>query len=131
MIAHIDLQTAIYSALSKGDWEVFETVPPKTDMPYITIGDTNQINDNTKTSKRKIFNLVIHTWSKSTDSTVSKQLDDFVQVQLLDNDLKLSSHDLDMVSLEMLIGQREITTDSTIFHSSLEFEFQITQKGDY
>lgn len=128
MIAHIDLQTAVFTSLNLGSYNVFETVPAKTKMPYITIGDATQVNDNTKTSKRKVFNIMMHTWSTGTDSTQSKLMDDFVQEQLLNNDLLLVSHDLDMVELSMSVGQKEITTDKTIFHTSLEFEFHLTEK---
>lgn len=131
MIASIDLQTAVFASLSLGEWQVFESVPPKTSMPYITIGDASQSNDNTKTSKRKVFNLMIHTWSKGTDSTESKMMDNFVQEMLLEQDLMLFNHDLDMVVLNMAIGQKETLTDTNIFHTSLEFEITLTEKGDY
>lgn len=131
MIASIDLQTAVFASLSLGEWQVFESVPPKTIMPYINIGDASQTNDNTKTSKRKVFNLMIHTWSKGTDSTESKMMDNFVQEMLLEKDLMLFNHDLDMVVLTMAIGQKETLTDTNIFHTSLEFEITLTEKGDY
>lgn len=127
MIAHIDLQTAVFGVLSSDSWKVYETVPPAVKMPYITIGDATQMNDNTKTAKRKTFNLTIHTWSKGTDSTESKLMDEFVQEQLLEKDLKLVSHNLDIAELTMAIGQKELSTDKTIFHTALEFEFQLTE----
>lgn len=127
MIAHIDLQTAVFSSLASSSWKVYETVPPATPMPYITIGNATQINDDTKTAKRKTFSLMLHTWSKGTDSTESKLMDAFVQEQLLDNDLQLVSHNLDIAELTMAIGQKELSTDKTIFHTALEFEFQLTE----
>ena len=78
-IASIELQKGLYTHLSSGSYEVYELVPPNTDMPYITIGNITKANSYTKTNRRYTFSCTIHSWSRGTSSLEQKTIDEFIQ----------------------------------------------------
>lgn len=124
-VASLELQKAVFTALSNGSYAVYEVIPPNTQMPYIQIGEETLTHNNTKTSKRTVHNITIHTWSKGSSSSKSKVLNDFVMQTLLDG-FEVSGFYLDMITLEMLTTIKEQDTDTTIFHGVLQFEITLT-----
>lgn len=127
-IPSIELQKAVFTALSKSGHAVYETAPPNTVMPYITIGEEILTHSNTKTSIRTVHNITIHTWSKGSSSKESKELNEFVMQTIL-NGFVVSGFDVDMATLEMLTTVKEQATDGTIFHGVIQFEIILTVKG--
>lgn len=127
VIASIELQKAIYSALKNGSYSVFEIAPPNIAFPYITIGEETLTTDDTKTNKRTVHNVTIHTWSEGSSSAEIKVMNHFVLTTILNN-LKVNGFYLDMVSLELQTTIKEQDSDSTIFHGVLQFEITLTKK---
>lgn len=125
-IASLELQKAVYSALSKGSYPVYEIAPPDTVFPYIVIGEETLTTSNTKTNKRTVHNITIHTWSKGSSSAVIKTMNDFV-VQILLDGLLVNGFYVDIATLEMQTTLKELATDGTIFHGVNQFEIILTK----
>lgn len=126
-VASIELQKAVYKALNAGNYSVYDIVPPNTALPYISIGDETLTTDDTKTSKRTVHNVSIHTWSMGNSSAESKMMNHFV-LQTILNDLEVNGFYVDMVNLELQTTLKEQSSDSTTFHGVLQFEVTLTKK---
>jgi Protein of unknown function (DUF3168) len=126
-IASIELQKAIYAALNKGEYPVFEVVPPNTKFPYIALGEEVVTDSDTKTNKRTVHNFTIHTWSKGSSSTESKVINDIVKQSLLDG-ISVNGFSMDLITLEMLTAMKEQGADGTVFHGVHQYEITLTME---
>ncbi|MEB6213525.1 DUF3168 domain-containing protein [Enterococcus casseliflavus] len=129
MINSIELQKAIYSALSK-EYKVFEIVPVANSFPYITIGEMSESENFTKTDlNRFTFDITIHGWTVGQSSVKSKEQKDFIYRAM--KNLTLTDIKVEQVTLELSQTFKEQGTDKdTIFHSVQEFGITINNKGD-
>lgn len=126
MIQSIELQKAIYSSLALG-YSVFEIVPVANSFPYITIGESNEVEDFTKTdlSRFRTF-ITIHSWSLGESSIESKTMKHFIYNQM--KDLKIPGFKVENVALSLSQTLKEQGTDTkTIFHTVQEFEIIINK----
>lgn len=126
MIAQIELQKAIYSTLSEL-YQVTEIKPTEPIFPFIEIGNIIERDISTKTNTRLAFNITIHTWSKGTDSTESKTLNEYVKKKMLQLS-NVNGFYVDYVKLDTITNLTETETDGTIFHGVLFFNANLTEK---
>ena len=127
-IASVELQKAVFAVLKAGTYSVHEVVPPSTKFPYIVIGEEVLTHSNTKTNKRTVHNITIHTWSKGSSSANSKVMNNFV-VQTLLKDFAVNGFNLDMATLEMQTTLKEAGADGTVFHGVNQFEITLSENG--
>lgn len=123
--ASTKLQKAIYGVLSE-HYSVYEVTPLNAAFPYITIGEEAVTHNHTKTNKRSVHLITLHTWSKGQSSSQSKTMNDLVINKLL-NELSINDYSLDEAALQLLTTLKEAATDATIFHGVIQIEFIITQ----
>jgi hypothetical protein len=128
-IPSIELQKSLFSALSSGDYKVYEIVPSYASFPYITIDNETILTDDTKTNLRYVITKTISTWSIGSGSSQGKTMNDFVIQQLLRNDLVVNGFFVDFVSLELLTTQvdKDETIDENIFHGIIQIEFTLME----
>lgn len=119
-IASVELQKGLYAHLASGLYEVYESVPPDTEMPYITIGNIMKMNSYTKTNKRYTFSCTIHSWSRGTSSLEQKTIDEFIHDELMTG-FTATGYTVDFVELVMGENLKEIGSDSSVFHGVQEF----------
>jgi glycerol-3-phosphate responsive antiterminator len=125
-IASVELQKGLYTHLASGPYEVYESVPPDTAMPYITIGNITKMNSHTKTSKRYTFSCTIHSWSRGSSSLEQKTIDEFIHTELMEG-FTTTGYAVDFVELVMGENLRESTSDSSVFHGVQEFEITLAE----
>lgn len=126
MIAQIELQKAIYEALSKS-YNVTEIKPTEPEFPFIEIGNMIERDISIKTNTRIEFNIALHTWAKGTDSTESKTMNEYVKKKMLQLS-NLNGFNIDYVKLDTITNLMETETDGTIFHGVLFFNANLTEK---
>ena len=119
-IASVELQKGLYTHLASGPYEVYESVPPDTAMPYITIGNIMKMNSHTKTNKRYTFSCTIHSWSRGTSSLEQKTIDEFIHDELMTG-FTVVGYEVDFVRLAMGENLKEVGSDSSVFHGVQEF----------
>lgn len=119
-IASVELQKGLYAHLASGLYEVYESVPPDTEMPYITIGNIMKMNSHTKTNKRYTFSCTIHSWSRGSSSLEQKTIDEFIHEELM-VDFTVTGYTVDFVELVMGENLKEVGSDSSVFHGVQEF----------
>lgn len=124
MVRSIEIQRAILTELSRGEYQVLEIVPRDTAFPLIQIGDSVMLSSDTKTHRRTTHNITIHTWSKATSSVESKQIDDYV-VNALRDGFEVQGFSLDNWGLALLTTLKEVHDDFNIFHGVIQFEFTL------
>ena len=128
MIGQIELQKAIYKALSES-YEVTEIKPTEPIFPWIEIGNIIERDISIKTNKRSAFNITIHTFTKGNDSTESKILNEYVKNKML-NLVVTNGFSVDYVTLDTITTLKEVETDGTIFHGVLFFNANLTERND-
>lgn len=116
----VELQKAIVQKLSKGSWNVYEVLPPKTPFPFIQIGETTRLRDDSKTGKRHSYTVRIHSFSEGTSSLESKQINEFILNSMMDG-LKVEGFNTSRVTLDLETTLREQEVSSTVFHGVLDF----------
>lgn len=125
-IPSLELQKAIYSALSGSTYKVYDVAPLGSfTSPFISIGEETLITSDTKTEFRYTSTVTIHTWTKGASSSSSKTLNNFVIDRILRKPFTMNGFLVQKISLELLTTQKEIdeTQSQTIFHGILQFEF--------
>lgn len=126
LIPSVELQKAIYSKLSTA-YKVVQIKSANPSFPFIEIGNEVLLDDNTKTEKRTVHNVTIHTYSKSTSSIESKTLNHFVKESIL-GQLEINGFYVDKAKSKMVTTLTEEDVNSVIWHGVLQFELSISQK---
>lgn len=130
LIPSLNLQKAIFSTLSGSTYKVYDIAPLGSfTQPFIVIGDETITTSFTKTERRWVSNVTIHTFAKGASSVASKNLNNFVIQRILLTPLVVDSFFVDLVSLEMLTTQEEMdeTQSQTVFHGILQFEITLQE----
>ncbi len=124
-IPSLELQKSIFSTLSGGTYKVYDIAPLGSfTQPFISIGDETITTSFTKTERRWVSNVTIHTFAKGASSASSKTLNNFVIQNMLFKPFNVNGFFVDYISLEMLTTQEEMdeTQSQTIFHGIIQFE---------
>ncbi|WP_203246338.1 hypothetical protein [Sporosarcina beigongshangi] len=125
MNVSIELQKAIYQQLALGSYDVTEIKQTSPVFPFIEIGQEIQRDVNVKSHNRTFHHVTIHTFSKGSDSSVSKVMNQFVKDSIL-NLKQVDSFQVDFVRLDNLLTLTETEIDTTIWHGILQFEIELT-----
>lgn len=64
--ASLEVQRAVYAILEPlPGFEVYDHVPQGSSYPYVEIGESTLVNDDTKTEDGEEHTLTLHTWSRA------------------------------------------------------------------
>jgi len=83
--------------------------------------------DDTKDKNRTVHNLTLHTFTKGSSSTSAKQVNHFVIDKIL-NELVVGFFDVHLVSLTMLVTQKEVETTEIYHHGILQFQITLSER---
>lgn len=124
MIPIVQVQKALYGALSQA-YKVYELKKQNPTFPFIEIGQIIEFDDSIKTHNRHQFNVTIHTFSKGSSSLQSKELNNYVKVQLMDLS-QVEGFQMEYVKLSNSTTILEPSQDGkSIFHGILRFDISI------
>ena len=128
-IPSLELQKALFSTLSSGDYPVYEMLPSSIPKNYIILGEEMLQTDNTKTQRRTVHVYTIHTWSQGTSSYNSKIINNFVLDKLLLEEFTVPNFHVDMVNLELLTTLKEFDQEEndTLQHGIIQVEFTLNR----
>lgn len=126
MVASVELQKAIYSKLSTGDYPVYDALPLNTPMPYIVIGEEQLLMSDTKTENRTNHIVTIHTWSNKQSSMEIKTMNDYV-VKSINDTLAVQGYEIDLVTLSFLQTLKQIEQDSYIYHGVIQITITLME----
>lgn len=122
-----EVQQKIYAALTGSDdltktiTGIFDYVPEKTVMPYITFGHINSMTDWTKDSEGETIKFTLDIWS------TAKGRKEAVQILTLVEKVLEAEIQLDTASISnQQVTQRDVLEESYgLFHAFVDIQFQI------
>lgn len=125
MNANIELQKALYSALSE-NYEVYEVIPSDSSFPFILIDSLSKFENFTKDDQQRFtFSVMVHGFSKGTSSIESKILEDYIYEKT--KHLELETFKVDLVDLTLSQNLKEDEEEgSIVFHSIQQFEITLS-----
>lgn len=130
--ADLILQKAVYDALKDtvfGDVRntipVYDTVPENTPMPYIVIGETTGVPDNTKDQVGEILNVTIHIWSDKPGYKEVKNIRNMVETLLTSENPELQSNGKDCRKVQAVYKDAFTDIDMRKKHGILRLEYWV------
>jgi len=116
------LQTSIYQALAAdagilallGSPRIFDDVPQRAELPYLTIGQSTVRDWSTGTDAGDEHQLTLHVWSRAEGRRETQQLMAALKAALHDRQLDLDGHRLIHLRHELSEARRE--ADGETYH---------------
>lgn len=110
----LEVQTAIYNALSGLSYPVYDDVPQDTQMPYIVIGDDTVSEDSTDGNIGFQVTITIHSWSNLEGRKQIKQIQGAIFNELNRQELTLNGYSF--TGIEREFSQSFLESDGNTRH---------------
>ncbi|UUP18918.1 DUF3168 domain-containing protein [Nitratireductor thuwali] len=127
MIASLELQKAVYAALSAdpdllqalGAAKLFDITPASVDFPYITFGRASTYDWSTGTEEGSEHLFTLNIWSKRRGRSEALELMERVRALLHDGALNLTGYAL--VNLRLEFSDMRFDEDLAVYHGLMRF----------
>jgi len=121
------LQRSIYETLSSapelmsrlGGDGIYSNPPPAAEFPFITIGQTVNLDWSTGTEDGNEHDVTLHIWSRADSALEVYEITEIVRNLLHDQALTLDGHDL--VNLRHEFSQARIDPDGETLHGIVRY----------
>ena len=120
----VEVQKAIYRALSNAGFTVYDHIPSNTSFPYITLGEENAMDWSTKTFQGLQTRFDIHIWSRYPGMKEVKEIADQILALLNYRTLLIDSHTL--VLIRLIDARFMKDPGENVRHGILRFEILST-----
>lgn len=113
--ASLEVQKAVFVVLdSLSGFEVYDHVPQGAPYPYVEIGESTLVNDDTKSEDGEEHTLTLHHWSRGKGRAEVKQMMSDAQAALHRQTLTLTGYSAWPVTVEFAQALRD--ADGQTYH---------------
>jgi hypothetical protein len=121
------LQRSVYQALASsakltsllGGDRIYSNPPPAAEFPFITLGQTANLDWSTGTEDGTEYSLTLHVWSRADNSVEVHEIIQVIRMVLYDQPLTLDDHSL--VNLRHEFTEARIDPDGETLHGIVRY----------
>lgn len=131
MNVEIELQKAVFAALSSAAYRVTDGWYEEESLPLINIGEMEVESGQSKVNENWVLNLAVHTWSEKTSSLEVKQMNYHVRQALAQVELegyRVGGQLVRTFTLKETQQQTTGATNASLFHGVTFYRFHIMKE---